>query len=196
MLRARLGDRLLEHRFDHEHEHSIELQVMWLQHVFGGTSGAEMAPAVGLLVHDPCANNGESYDGTGVGIQQFVEALKGTLAELPGRTLVVSSADLSHAGPAFGDRQPLAGDAPEAVAAREKVLNHDREMLGLVVQNKPAELVASLAWQQNPTRWCSIGNLVATLMAVQPRKVELLNYAAAMDQQGTTLVSSAAMLMN
>ncbi|MFT3686497.1 MAG: AmmeMemoRadiSam system protein B [Phycisphaerales bacterium] len=34
-LKSRLGDKLFEHRFDHEREHSIELQIPWIQHVFG-----------------------------------------------------------------------------------------------------------------------------------------------------------------
>jgi hypothetical protein len=108
----------------------------------------------------------------------------------------ISSADLSHAGPAFGDPHPLGGEEPQAKAARDKVVQHDREMLALIAENKPHELVSSMAWQQNPTRWCSIGNIVATLLAVEATKVELLNYVAAMDQQGMTLVSSAGALIH
>jgi len=52
-----------------------------------------------------------------------------------------------------------------------------------------------MAWQQNPTRWCSVGSIVATLMTVEPAEVELLNYTAAMDQEGMTWVSSAALAM-
>lgn len=194
-LRAKLGDTLFENRYDHEHEHSIELQIMWIQHVFGKDDAGNYPPVFGALIHDPTVNNGESYDGKGIGLEPFVAALKSAIRELPGRTLVISSADLSHTGPAFGDKQPLAGESPEATEARNKVLQHDHEMVQLVAQNKPAELVASMAWQQNPTRWCSIGNLVATLLIVEPSEVELLNFSAAMDQQGMTMVSSVSMVM-
>ena len=51
---------------------------------------------------------------------------------------------------------------------------------------------ASMAWQQNPTRWCSTGNIVAALLVTQPDEVEIVNYAAAMDQQGMGMVSSVA----
>jgi AmmeMemoRadiSam system protein B len=192
-LRTALGDGLFANRFDHEREHSIELQVAWMQYVFG-----EKPTVFAALVHDPCVNNGESYDGRGVALEAFVNALKGLLSGpgmLPGRTLVVASADLSHCGPAFGDRQALAGEAPEVVTARNRILQHDQEMLKLFADNKPSELVASMSWQQNPTRWCSIGNLVATLMAVQPDEVKLLNYGGSMDQQGTTFVSCASAVL-
>lgn len=193
-LRAKLGDGLFTNRFDHEREHSIELHIPWIQHVFGGRGGA--SPKVfGALIHDPVVNSGESYDGKGIGLDAFVTALRESIAELGGTTLVVSSADLSHAGPAFGDQQPLAGEAPEAEQARNRVIQIDREFMEFVRDNKPDELVASMAWQQNPTRWCSVGNLVATLKTVQPAEVEILNYSGAMDQQGITFVTSAAMVM-
>jgi len=194
-MRRRVGDKLFENRFDHEREHSIELQIPWIQHVFGKDEKGEFPMVFGALIHDPALKNGESYDNQGVDLQPFVDALKATIAELPGRTLVVSSADLSHVGPAFGDQQPLAGEEEPATAARNKVFQHDQEMLRLIADNKPWELVAAMAWQQNPTRWCSTGNLVATLLTVEPTEVKLLNYSAAMDEAGSTMVSSTAMII-
>jgi MEMO1 family protein len=194
-MRSKLGDALFEHRFDHEREHSVELQIAWIQHSLGADEQGNFCKVFAALIHDPAVNNGDSYDGKGVALQPFVDALKETIATLPGKTLIVSSADLSHVGPAFGDRQPLIGDTPEAAAMRERVVQHDREMLELYRQRKPDELVAAMAWQQNPTRWCSTGALVATMLAAEPEDVQLLNYAGAMDPQGMAMVSSAAMAL-
>ncbi len=109
-----------------------------------------------------------------------------------GRTLIVSSADLSHIGLSFGDRLSITGEDEESVAFRTKVLQIDQEMLNLVAQAKAEELVASMAWQQNPTRWCSVGNLVATIKITGATQVEVLNYTMAGDQQGAAMVSSCA----
>lgn len=186
--------KLFENRFDHEREHSIELQIPWIQHCLGADDQGKFCPVFGVLVHDPAVNNGESYDGKGLGLQEFVDAMRATLAEVGGKTLIVSSADLSHVGPAFGDNVKMAeeGDGEEF---RKRVADHDREMLEHVRNNRPADLVASMAWQQNPTRWCSVGNLVATLQIIEPEKIELFSYAAAMDQQGMSMVSHAALAM-
>lgn len=198
-LQSELGqensEKLLKDRYDHENEHSIELHIPWIQHVFGADESGEYVKVFGALIHDPTVNNGESYDGNGLGIEPFVDALKATIAKLPGKTLVVSSADLSHVGPAFGDQQPLGGESQEAAAFRTQVATHDQEMLKLVADNKPEDLISSMAWQQNPTRWCSIGNLCATMRVISPEKIELMNYAAAMDPQGTAFVSSCSMAM-
>lgn len=194
-MRSKLGEAFFANRYDHEREHSVELQIAWIQHCLGADEQGNFCKVLGVLVHDPAVNNGESYDGNGVGLQAFVDALKQTIAGLPGKTLIVSSADLSHVGPAFGDRQPLIGDSPEAAAMRERVVKHDREMLELYRQRKPDELVAAMAWQSNPTRWCSTGSLVATMLVAEPTDVQILNYAGAMDPQGMAMVSSAAMAL-
>lgn len=197
---AALGEensrRLFEHRFDHEREHSIELHVPWIQHVFGSGAEDEPIPVFAALVHDPARNSGESYDGEGLDLLPFVDALRRAIEESPGKTLVVASADLSHVGPQFGDSVKI-GDLEdqEATAFREKVLQSDREMLQLVLDRKPEELVASMAWMQNPTRWCSVGNIVATLKIVEPDSVRLLHYAAGVDAQAMGMVSSCAMAM-
>jgi AmmeMemoRadiSam system protein B len=200
LLRQNLGpessEKLFACRYDHEREHSVELQIPWIQHCLGADESGEFCKVFGVLIHDPTVNNGESYDGKGLALGTFVDALKKTLAQLGGKTLIVGSADLSHVGPAFGDAQAFAGDTPEAEGLRMKVFNHDRDMIQLIVDKKPDELIAAMSWQQNPTRWCSIGNLVATLKVAEPSHVELFNFAASMDEQGTTLVSNVGMAMS
>lgn len=200
-LRRRLGEdgerKLLKDKYDHEREHSIELQVGWIQHVFGPQPGdveGRHVPVFAALVHDPSRNSGASYDGEGLDFEPFVNALRETLNELPGRTLVISSADLSHVGPAFGDRVPLHGDEqsnPQGVAARNAAVQQDQQLVRMIAEAKPDELIASMAWQGNPTRWCSLGNITAAMKVVDatPERTKVLNYLAAMDQQGMAMVS-------
>ncbi|MBN8596365.1 MAG: AmmeMemoRadiSam system protein B [Planctomycetes bacterium] len=181
---------LLANRFDHEREHSVELQIPWIQHCIGRDEAGNFPKVFAALIHDPAVNNGESYDGKGLALQPFIDALRATISSLPGKTLIVSSADLSHVGPAFGDQQGPAGDTKEAAEFRNKTFAHDKDMLEIFRTIRPDDLVASMAWQQNPTRWCSTGNLVAALKTVQPERVEMLNYSAAVDNSGAGMVSS------
>ena len=186
------AETLFSERYDHEREHSIELHIPWIQHVFGQDDAGNFPKVFGALVHDPVVANGESYDGNGLGIQPFIDAMKSAIASSPGRTLIVSSADLSHIGRSFGDQRPIVGDDPEAEAFRNEVVQHDQEMLKLIQEGKPEELVASMAWMQNKTRWCSIGNLVATLKITEAESVDVLKYLASGDQGGMALVTSCA----
>jgi MEMO1 family protein len=190
-----LAGKAFENRYDHEREHSIELQVAWIQHCLGADEKGEFCPVFAALIHDPAVNNGESYDGNGVGLIPFVDAVRSAIRELGGRTLVVCSSDLSHVGPMFGDQQAMHGDGPEVEQARNKVVQQDQELLQHVAKARPDDLVASMAWLQNPTRWCSTGNIVAGLKIVQPERVDLLRYLAAVDQSGMGMVSSIAGVM-
>jgi MEMO1 family protein len=191
-LSAEQSRQLFEHRYDHEREHSIELHIPWIQHVFGDAATGTFPKVFAALVHDPSVNNGEAYDGNGLGIMPFIDAVKKAIAESPGRTLIVSSADLAHIGASFGDRVQFTAETEEAQQFRNKVLQHDSEMVTLVRQGKAEELVSSMAWMQNPTRWCSVGNLVATMKITGASEVRVLNYTIAGDQQGVALVSSMA----
>lgn len=198
-VKAELGEdgtrRLLEYRYDHEREHSIELHIPWIQHCIGADESGSFVPVFAALIHDPTMNNGESYDGEGLALDPFIEAMRAALDKVGGKTLIISSADLSHVGPAFGDQQALGGDGEEAKSNRERVTSHDREMIQLITENKPDDLLASMSWQQNPTRWCSLGNLTATMRLVRPSEIRLIGYAAAVDQQGAAMVSHAALAM-
>ncbi|MCH7814688.1 MAG: AmmeMemoRadiSam system protein B, partial [Planctomycetes bacterium] len=70
-LEADCGD-LRRYEYDHANEHSIELQVCWLQHLFG----AEAFKMVGLLCPDPCGPTGTApQDGQGVDLGEFAAAL-------------------------------------------------------------------------------------------------------------------------
>ncbi|MEO1128380.1 MAG: AmmeMemoRadiSam system protein B [Planctomycetota bacterium] len=181
-------ERLYAHRYDHEREHSIELQIGWIQHVFG--ADGTMPKVYAALVHDPARNNGESYDNAGLGIQPFIDALRTAIESSPGKTLIVCSANLSHLGRSFGDQQPISDNSEEAQEFRNRVLQHDREMIELIKEGKAEELVASLAWQQNPTRWNSTGALVAAIRALDASEVRMLNYAGVGDQQGLAFITT------
>lgn len=181
------AERLFSERYDHENEHSIELHLPWLQHLFGTD-----IPVFGALVHDPAVNNGESLDGNGLAIDPFVDAVKAAIGKVGGRTLVVSSADLSHMGPSFGDQVNLVEQEGQGAETRNNTVNHDREMIKHLEEGRPEDLIGAMAWQQNPTRWCSVGNLVAGMRICEADRLSVLRYNAALDSQGQAMVSSVA----
>lgn len=193
-MRNRLGDKLFEHRFDHEREHSIELQIPWIQHVFG--DGENQVPIFAALVHDPVVNNGESYDGEGISLDAFSEALAGAISGAQGSTMVIASHELSHVGAAFGDQQPFAAQDESGEQARAGVIQQDQSLIKLLAEGKHEELLSSLSWQQNPTRWNSAGALIAAWRGVggasEAEGFKVHHFAGAVDPQGNAMVTSLA----
>ncbi len=186
-----LGRPLVIDQLDHAPEHSIQLQLPWLQYCFGNVplvAALIPDPLVPMLDDDPQAESEEHASGR-VTLNQFAETLRTILNEVGGHTLFVASSDLSHVGPQFGEPRPV------DERRRIDVEQHDRDMMGKYLLGDPEEFLSAMRWNNNPTRWCSIGNMTALLMLAQPRQVELIDYRQAYDDNGHALVSSAAMAL-
>ncbi len=181
-LKASLGDRLFVDQLDHLPEHSIQLHLPWIQHRWGDV------PVVAALIPDPLTPM-IADDGGRVGREEFVQALAAALKDVGGRTYVVASSDLSHVGPQFGE--------PVAVNDQRKieVERHDRELMGKYMSADPKQFLEACEWTKNPTRWCSIGNMMAALEIVRPGAVELVDYRQACDDQGIAMVTSCSMAL-
>ena len=173
---------LVVDQLDHLPEHSIELQLPWLQYLFGNV------PVVAALIPDPMVPMIEADDER-VTLEQFATALRASLEEVGGETLFVASSDLSHVGPQFGEPRPVDEQR------RFDVERLDRDLLAKFATGDPEEFVSAVRWNRNPTRWCSIGNMTAILMLTEPEAVELIDYRQAYDERGFALVSTAAIAL-
>jgi MEMO1 family protein len=178
----KFGRPLIIDQLDHFAEHSIELQLPWLQHRWGNI------PVVAALLPDPLTPM-LADDDERVGFEPFVEGLAKAIEDAGGRTMFIASSDLSHVGPQFGEPRPVDDQR------RTEVERHDREMLSKFVGGDADEFLSAMRWTKNPTRWCSVGNMAATLRLAKPDRIELLDYRQAGDDQGAVLVSSAALAL-
>jgi len=180
-VKAASGDKLFIDILDHVPEHSIQLHLPWIQHLFGNL------PIVSALVPDPVVGL-ISDDGARMGVDEFVNVLGAALAAEGGRTLFIASADMSHVGPAFGEKEPVNDQR------RREVEAHDRAMMKSFIAGGDS-LVSSMREARNATRWCSIGCMTAAARLAKPSSIELIDYRQAVDEQGSALVSSASMVM-
>lgn len=180
-LRASSGDRLFKDILDHLPEYSIQLQLPWIQHLFG------TVPVVAAIVPDPLAGL-IADDGARLGVQDFIAELGAALDKEGGQTLFIASADLSRAGQAFGE--PVAVDAKR----RKEVEMLDRQLLSDYIADAD-KFVAKMRELKNPLRWTSVGALFAAARLAKPSSIELVDYRQAVDEQAQGLVSSAALAM-
>ncbi len=178
-LRDAFGDKLFKDQVDFAGEHSVNLHLPWIQHLWGDV------PVVAALVPDPTVAMIED-DGARVSAKEFAGGLKTVLAQAGGRTVVVASADLSHVGPQFGDRAPL--DA----ARRREVEEADREVLREFIDG-PDRMLAHFQRNGNAARWCSIGNMFVAATAVPHASREMVAYAQSAEPNGGAMVTSAAL---
>lgn len=182
-LQDRCGADLCEHEFDHAREHSVELQVLLLQHVLG-IDAFEIVP---VLCPDPCGPTGTApRDGQGADLRIFAEALGELIRADDTPTLIVAGADLSHVGRRFGDECDLAQPFLEEVEML------DREALADGIAGRQDDFTRQLADRDNSTRICSAGCIYALRTALNGATGELLRYHQAVDAASDTCVTCCA----
>jgi MEMO1 family protein len=175
-LETNFGDSLSADDGNHRREHSIEFQVVFLQHVFGervARGQVKLAPVLcgsfhSLLdtVHESGRDRGE--------YRRFVEALRRTLTQRKTRTLSLVGGDLAHVGRKFGD--PF-----DAEAVLPRVEREDAELLEIVRRRDAAGLLGHIARDRDARNVCGFPPMLAfldTLEASGGTKIqgEVLHY--------------------
>ena len=105
--------------FAHRSEHSIEFQILFLQHVLGGASLKVVPVLCGSLQACLPDYSRKAYlEKAG----SFLETMAGVLADPTEKTLIVAGVDFSHVGPKFGHDRP-------AIQLTEESEAHDRRLM-------------------------------------------------------------------
>lgn len=171
--------RIYADQIDHLGEHSVQMHIPWIQHFYGDV------PMLAALIPNPLVPPVADDDARAT-TEQFVDAVRTALAELGGRTLLIASSDLSHVGQQFGDPGTINDESANQV---EKI---DRERLAAFCKKDIAGFEGLFIKDQNRTRWCSVGNMLAAQKILRPANVDLIDYQQVRDPNGMSMVSSAA----
>ncbi len=145
----RLAERILGHTnlivdepYAHEHEHSIEVQIPFVQHVF---PDAKIVP---IMVPSMAVAH------------QVGDAVSRTLASYEYNAQIVGTTDLTHYGPSYGFAPRGVGAVGNTWAKDE----NDRRFIDLVCHLEAEAVVAEAAEYANA---CSSGAVAATIAAAQ-----------------------------
>ncbi len=187
-------DRLLRHYGDglfddewqaHFPEHSIELEVVMLQYLYGGKRPIRIVPLVVGSFHD-CIHLGQEPSER-PDIARLVEALSQAEAETKESICYVISGDLAHIGPKFNPRHRL--DAA--------VLEHSRRQDHILIRQAEAcdgpGYFRTVAQEKDGRNICGMPPTLAVLGAAKPTRGKLLHYQQFVHPRGFESVSFASM---
>jgi AmmeMemoRadiSam system protein B len=180
---AHYGDGLFDDPIAHLPEHSIELEVVYLQHLFARRRPIRIVP---LLVgsFSDCIESGTN-PATVPDIARMVEALRRADADCPEPVCYVISGDLAHVGPKFGDEARI--KAPFLADSRAR----DRAILDRTEAVDPAGYFRLIAAEGDARRICGLPPTWTVLQAIQPTRGRVLHYDQYVDPRGTESVSFA-----
>ena len=152
----------------HSIEHSIEFQVVFLQHLFG--------PGVRILAV-LCGPYARSTHEGGLpeddpGVARFLGALQEIAAREGRRLAWVLGVDMAHIGRRYGD--PFAARAGEGLML--EVAEKDRERLRRIQEGDAAGFWALVQDGGDELRWCGASPLYTFLRAAAPARAEVGRY--------------------
>jgi len=166
----------------HKNEHSVEFQVVWLQHLLGDQ--IRIAPIL-CAAFEPLIGPGDGDPADCEPIRAFTDALARRVAEHDGPLHLVAGVDLAHVGPEFGDPQRL---GPRSLAAVETA---DRQMLELVTARDAEGFYRHVMRDGNGRRICGLTAIYAFLKAGAFREGRLVHYQQAVRDDGANGVTFA-----
>lgn len=184
-LLAAAGNGYLEDEVAHRAEHSIEFQAVFLRHRTPPARPVRIVPVLCGSLHRAIEDRRSPQEAQE--IESFVAALRETMADLGGRTVVMASADLAHVGPRFGDRRQITPGQLREVAEA------DQEMLGLVEAGDAEAFYHAVARDGDRRRICGLPPIYTLLRLLSGAWGRLLAYSQWPDPQGTVTFAAVAL---
>jgi AmmeMemoRadiSam system protein B len=181
---AQYGDGLFADEIQaHMPEHSIELEVVFLQYLYEGRGPFRIVPLLVGGFHD-CVN--EKRDPSEYPeIARMVEALRHVERETPEPICYVISGDLAHIGPKFADPDPVHPvQLQHSLAQDQAILRHTEPP-------DPAGYFRVIADEGDARRICGLPPTWTLLEAIRPRSGRILDYDQYIHPQGFESVSFA-----
>src|SRR5262249_22923192 len=110
------GDGLFDDKLAHFPEHSVELEVVYLQYLYENVRPIRIVPLLVGSFRD-CVED-MSSPGDRTDIRRMIDALRAAESETPEPVCYIISGDLAHIGPKHGDRSAVA--EPLLTRSRER----------------------------------------------------------------------------
>jgi AmmeMemoRadiSam system protein B len=181
-LRNAGGDALASNDFVHRAEHSIEFQLLFLQHLLPQNSFTIVPILCGNLQATLPEYARQAYLEKAAPI---LDALKGLLHRHGEETFAVAGVDFSHVGPKFGHDMP----APYMQGQTEA---HDRALLDSLTVTDAASFWMESARVKDQFNVCGFAALACLLEILPPCKGHLLGYEMWNEEATRSAVSYAA----
>jgi AmmeMemoRadiSam system protein B len=166
-LAAAAGPESLED-YCHSVEHSIEFQVLFLQHLYG--PAVRVVPILCGPFAKATHHGGRPEDDEGV--RRVLDALRGIAEEHAQRLVWIAGVDMAHIGRRYGDRFAARADD----GAMVDVAALDRERCRRLTSGDAGGFWSLLQRDGDPLRWCGASPLYTLMAAVRPSQGALLHY--------------------
>ena len=184
-IQSQCSDDLFRDEIVHRSEHSIEFQCLFLRYLYPEPIPLKIVPILSGPLHEAIEKGISPMEIKP--IRQFIDVLRDSVSSLGEEVCYIASADLSHMGHQFGDREGI----------REYDLRglseEDEEMLGYVERMDGEGFFSSILRERDRRRVCGLPAIYAMLKVLEAKEGKLIKYGQAYTQETQSVVSFASL---
>jgi hypothetical protein len=184
-IQSRCPDDLFKDERVHRSEHSIEFQCIFLRYIYPEPNPIKIVPILIGSLHEAIEKGISPMEIKSV--RQFIEALRETISSLGREVCYIASADLSHMGLQFGDREGIR--EYDLRILREE----DQEMLGYAERMDGEGFFSSVTRERDRRRICGLPAIYTLLKVLEAKEGRLLKYGQAFTRETQSVVSFASL---
>lgn len=169
----------------HRTEHTIEFQVVFLQHIL--KHPFKIAPILCSFDYSLFDNAGPTQETQKVA--SVIQALRKLILHYPGNVCIIASVDLAHIGPRYGDAY-----APD-LATLGQLVEFEDQIFRTIVSLDGAAFLQAMASVQNKFKICGFPAIYTLLQCLESGSGKLLAYDRTAADANGSLVSYASMVI-
>jgi MEMO1 family protein len=184
-IQSRCPDDLFKDEGVQRSEHSIEFQCVFLQYLYPEPNPLKIIPILSGSFHESIEKGISPMELKP--IRQFIDALKEAVSSLGREVCYIASADLSHMGLQFGDREGISEYGLRVLS------QEDQEMLGYVEKMDGEGFFSSISRERDRRRVCGFPAIYSMLKTLEAKEGKLLKYGQAFNPETQSVVTFASL---
>lgn len=184
-IQSRCPDDLFRDEGVQRSEHSIEFQCVFLQYLYPEPNPLKIIPILSGSFHESIEKGISPMELKP--IRQFIDALKEAVSSLGREVCYIASADLSHMGLQFGDREGISEYGLRVLS------QEDQEMLGYVEKMDGEGFFSSILRERDRRRVCGFPAIYSMLKTLEAKEGKLLKYGQAFNPETQSVVTFASL---
>jgi hypothetical protein len=184
-IQSRCSDDLFKDEGVHRGEHSIEFQCVFLRYLYPEPNSLKIVPILTGSFHEAIEKGVSPMELDP--IRQFIDATKEAVSSLGREVCYVASADLSHMGLQFGDREGVSEYGLRVISQQ------DHEMLEYAEKMDGEGFFDSISRERDRRNICGLPPIYLMLRILEAKEGKLLKYDQAFTKEMQSVVTFASL---
>jgi MEMO1 family protein len=184
-IQSHCSDNLFNDEGVHRSEHSIEFQCVFLRYLYPEPIPIKVVPILSGSFHEAVEKGISPMELRP--FRDFIDALRESVSSLGEKVCYIASADLSHVGLQFGDREGVK-EYDLRILAEE-----DQQMLGYVERIDAEGFFSSISKERDRRKVCGLPAIYTMLKVLEAKEGRLIKYGQAFTPETQSAVSFASM---